>query len=218
MSGWRHDGRNRLAAIRNAAFYLKRRVSKTELWTSDPRVDQFFKLIEETLAQTDELLGRRPGITPDVTDPCASITDAVERAVAWARVSEGVRFDVTVAPTTVGAPHDELALAIRCLLENASEAMDGVGVVRVAGAPQTGGYVLEVIDAGASSPLSIEQMFEPLCSTKPGHLGLGLNIARRIALRIPAALEVEKSAAGTRVRLLFPAEVAPAGGEDPALP
>jgi nitrogen-specific signal transduction histidine kinase len=45
----RHDLRNHLSTIRNAAFYLERRMRKTETWESDKRVPQFFELIESEL-------------------------------------------------------------------------------------------------------------------------------------------------------------------------
>ncbi|HXK19837.1 MAG TPA: response regulator [Polyangiaceae bacterium] len=54
--GMRHDVRNRLSVIRNAAFYIKRRVSQLELWTTDARIQHFFALIDESVAHADQLL------------------------------------------------------------------------------------------------------------------------------------------------------------------
>jgi hypothetical protein len=45
----RHDLRNHLSTIRNAAFYLERRMRKTDAWEGDKRVPQFFELIESEL-------------------------------------------------------------------------------------------------------------------------------------------------------------------------
>ena len=56
----RHDLRNRLASIRNAAFYLRLRVEKhTELLTTDPRCAAFFQLIQEELLRAEELIAER---------------------------------------------------------------------------------------------------------------------------------------------------------------
>jgi hypothetical protein len=52
----RHDLRNRFAAIRNAAFYLRRKVARTELWEEDPRMSRFFELIDGELAKADDTL------------------------------------------------------------------------------------------------------------------------------------------------------------------
>src|SRR6476646_3505069 len=52
----RHDLRNHLASIRNAAFYLRRRTKDTEVWRSDPRMAQFFSLIDDTVLTSTGLL------------------------------------------------------------------------------------------------------------------------------------------------------------------
>lgn len=212
MASSRHDGRNRLAAIRNAAFYLQRRVSKTELWTTDARVEQFFRLIEESVGQVDALFGARPSVETSEPRACA-LAAAVERAVNAARVDAGIRFDVSLDRAEIRAELDELSLAVRCLLENAAEAMAQVGVVRVKGELCPPHYKLEVSDAGAPSAMEQDEMLKPLCSTKPGHLGLGLNIARRIAARSQGVLEIAKTAEGTRVTLTFPIALTDAENE-----
>ena len=57
----RHDLRNNLASIRNAAFYLRRRTKDTELWRSDPRMAQFFGLIDDTVLVSTGLLDAAGG-------------------------------------------------------------------------------------------------------------------------------------------------------------
>ena len=55
----RHYLRNRFAAIRNAAFYLQRRVAKTSLWEEDERVRRFFDLIASELSDADDAINRK---------------------------------------------------------------------------------------------------------------------------------------------------------------
>jgi CheY-like chemotaxis protein len=52
----RHDMRNKLGSIRNAAFFLRRRVRETDLWEKEPRVGEFFTLIEETIVAASAML------------------------------------------------------------------------------------------------------------------------------------------------------------------
>ena len=54
----RHYLRNRFAAIRNAAFYLQKRVSTTSLWEEDERVSRFFDLIASELSDADDRINR----------------------------------------------------------------------------------------------------------------------------------------------------------------
>jgi CheY-like chemotaxis protein len=54
----RHDLRNRLAAARNAATYIRKRLSKTDVWQSDPRLERFADVIDTEIAAANELLSR----------------------------------------------------------------------------------------------------------------------------------------------------------------
>lgn len=81
----------------------------------------------------------------------------------------------------------ELELAVACLLENAFESLDaGAGgrvILRAAAGPNDT-VRIEVEDDGAALGSKARgRVFEPFFSTKPERLGLGLNIARRIAGR-----------------------------------
>jgi hypothetical protein len=55
----RHSLKNRLAAIRNAAFYLARKAGKAGLLESDPRVAQFFELIDRELTAVDDVVATK---------------------------------------------------------------------------------------------------------------------------------------------------------------
>jgi nitrogen-specific signal transduction histidine kinase len=55
----RHDLRNHLSTIRNAAFYLERRMRKTDAWESDARVPKFFELIENELEAAVQCIAKR---------------------------------------------------------------------------------------------------------------------------------------------------------------
>src|SRR5688572_30541239 len=79
----RHAVRNKLASVRNATYYLKRRTSSTPLWTEDPRVQKFFELIESELGGVETLLSEptdplTPPPQPGSTDMTACIALAVE--------------------------------------------------------------------------------------------------------------------------------------------
>lgn len=66
----RHFVRNRLAALRNAAFYLQRRIEPTPIADEDPRVRQFFALILHELAEIEGAIGGRVGApTPIAAGP-----------------------------------------------------------------------------------------------------------------------------------------------------
>jgi signal transduction histidine kinase len=103
----------------------------------------------------------------------------------------------------------ELELALACLLGNAYEAL-------AAGA--RGGRIRLRCAEGPNDTLQIDvehdgpgpgikdrsRVFEPFFSTKPGRLGLGLNIARRIAGRWGGGVELEPGPSGVVSSLSLP--------------
>jgi signal transduction histidine kinase len=182
-SSMRHATRNKLAIIRNAATYIRRRVGATEAWKADPRIDMFYRMLESELEDANDLLEPRELMTHvfvrDVkkVDAGACVRTAVESA----RYPASVSVQSAAEEGAVNADPRELALAIRCLVQNACETGTPVDV---SGRVQEGAYVVQVVDAGPRCPLSVlEQMAQPFFTTKPGHVGLGLNVARRIAHR-----------------------------------
>ncbi len=203
----RHDMRNKLGSIRNAAFYLKRRVEPTELWQTDARMSQFFALIEEAVADGTKLLDAPlgAGLRPARQVTRVSARECVDLAVTCTHVPEGVRVAVAAGKSLVEADRAELALAVRCLLENAVEASTEGGVVDLSAGEDGDCLVVAVRDEGAGiAPSFADRLFEPFSSSKAGHAGIGLNIARRIARRQGGDLSVMPAPRGVVATLVVP--------------
>jgi signal transduction histidine kinase len=182
-SSMRHATRNKLAIIRNAATYIRRRVGSTEAWNADPRIDMFYRMLESELEDANDLLEPRELLTHVFVRDVKKVDAAgcVRIAVESARFPASIEVRTAAEEGTVNADARELGLAIRCLVQNACETGSPVDV---AGRAVDGAYVVQVVDGGPRCPLSVlEQMAQPFFTTKPGHVGLGLNIARRIAHR-----------------------------------
>ena len=180
----RHDLRNNLASIRNAAFYLRRRTKDTELWRSDPRIAQFFGLIDDTVLVSTGLLEDRLSLKHLFSRSVARVSgpSCVEEGVAGARISRAIKIEVDAGPGDVVADRAEVELAIRCVIENAAEAAKS----RVTVTARSDGdrYVIAVSDDGAGLPEAVApRIFDAFFTTKDGRAGLGLNIARRIVRR-----------------------------------
>jgi signal transduction histidine kinase len=104
-----------------------------------------------------------------------------------------------------------VALAVRCLVENALEAMPEGGTLGLRTREDAEGCVLEVADTGPGlAPDLARKAFEPFVTTKPGHAGLGLCIARRLAQKHGARVRSVGGgeARGTRMELRFPVKSA----------
>jgi signal transduction histidine kinase len=106
---------------------------------------------------------------------------------------------------------NELALAVRCLVENALEATGSSGPVQIRARPVGARYIVEVADSGVGVQESQRAaVLEPFYTTKPGHVGLGLNIAQRLAERYAGSLLFRETSVGTTVALEL--DLAAAGG------
>lgn len=208
-SGVRHDLRNQITIIRGALFFLRRKVHGTDAWTSDPRVADFFKAIEDQLDRAtanvdperivERLFVRRAG--------ACEIRTCVGLALEHARIDPRTRVSAEISDCLVDVDPLEIALAARCLIENASEAMPEGGVVEVRGGPGESGSsaTIEVRGAGDGfSGLTPVQAIQPFVTTKDGHLGLGLSMASRICRKYGGKLVIHSAPRGSLVSLVLP--------------
>jgi signal transduction histidine kinase len=203
----RHDLGNKLGAVRNAALYVRRRLEGSELLASDPRLSQFLMLIDSEAAAASELVGERLRLEqlgargPRIVAAENCIRMAAEHVRSNADPAPVI--EVVAEPGAVTADPHELALAVRCLLENAAEAAPGQ-TIAASGRAGDAKYVIEVSDRGSGIEESERtRVLQPFFSTKLGHIGLGLNVARRALSRYGGELALERGP-GCRVRLVLP--------------
>ena len=202
----RHDLRNKLGTIRNASFYLGRKLQQAapELAATDPRVPQFLALIGSESNAADAILTSRL--------PAANHAEILTGPTLLRRIHDLVaippRIRLLVESTTesrVRIDPDEAAVALFCLIENAVDAMEGTGGnIRLRVGEREGRVALEVEDDGPGFATGVhERALEPFFTTRPKRLGLGLNIARRIAARWDGTLELAAIDRGVRAALLL---------------
>ena len=219
-STMRHDVRNRLSAIRNAAFYLKRRVSQTELWSADARVQQFFALIDESVAHADKLLVAKFGAQSAPGSKTAPVSGAAALAVAVAsaRIAPGIRFEALVEDADVYVDSDELALAVRCLLESAAYALSRPGVVKVSASAKAAGYHVEISPWTDASTGGQRDELSPAERWEEGGDALGVHIAARVARCYGGSLDEAPAAQGGSVSLTLPLEPRESPDVAPSVP
>jgi signal transduction histidine kinase len=198
----RHELRNKFASVRSAGFYVRRRLRETEAWQADPRLDELSGIIQDEMRLANELLDQRLRLQHLFAAAPARLdaAECVRLAASCARAPSGcsVTIEVDARSGYVTADPNELALAVRCLVENAVDATGNSGAVRVRALPLAARYTIEVEDAGcgiAEAQRSV--VLQPFYTTKPGHAGLGLNIAQRIAERYGGSLTFSQVPTGT---------------------
>ena len=126
------------------------------------------------------------------------LMSGIDRLVGPSLREKGVDYRTTIAPADLCADADPQLLeqAVINLLRNAADAVIGVDSPRieVTCIGHDGQVVLAVADNGAGVPEDRrDQIFVPFFTTKPGGSGIGLNLARHIALGHGGQLELRSN-------------------------
>jgi len=176
--GVAHQIRNPLAAIMNAAYVLKRHLSPEQ----HPNVEDAIRIIHDEVRHANViitgLLDYARVRTPD-RHP-ASIVELVERVLAADWIPPTIAIDKTLGEVPLlDVDADQLHGAFFNLVRNAVEAMPDGGTLSVRVSADGDQVVVAVQDTGCGiSPQVSAHLFEPLHSTKPMGIGLGLVTAR----------------------------------------
>ncbi len=203
----RHDIRNRIASIRNLSYFVQRKLASELAPARDPRVNEFLSKIDGEVQRTDELIEAWSVSVHAVRSSQVlrvRVADCVRLAIDSARLPAqvSVEFALPAEPLEVDGDLETLALALRCLLENAGEAV-GAGSVGIAIEREASQCSMMVTDRGPGIADPV-RCLERFASTKQGHLGLGLCMARRIASRFGGDLVIGNPEVGAQVGLLVP--------------
>jgi PAS domain S-box-containing protein len=177
--GVAHQIRNPLAAIMNATYVLKRHLSPEQ----HPNVDDAIRIIHDEVRHANViitgLLDYARVRTPD-RHP-ASIVDLVERVLAADWMPDDVKVERAIDRDVpfVDIDADQLHGALFNLVRNAVEAMPEGGTLKVELRVDDGSILVAVTDSGPGISAQVRaHLFEPLHSTKPMGIGLGLVTAR----------------------------------------
>lgn len=216
--GVAHQIRNPLAAIMNASYVLKRHIQPGQ----HPNVEDAIRIIHDEVRHANVIITglldyarvRTPNRTPAV------MREVVERALATEAIPDNITVECTIEEVpTLEIDADQIHGAIFNLVRNAVEAMPDGGSLRVAMKPDGNEILISVTDTGPGmSPQVRAHLFEPLHSTKPMGVGLGLVTARTFVEAHGGHIELVAVPSGTRFEIRLPlvplTEVLTTGHED----
>jgi putative PEP-CTERM system histidine kinase len=133
---------------------------------------------------------------------------AVTARVGQAKASPALVVEPPDADLAIVADPDHLEAALGHLVQNALEAVRGIGRVTVrAQGSDTDQVIIEVTDdgPGMSAAFVRDELFRPLSTTKRAGHGIGAFQARELVRDMGGRLDVESApGAGTTMRLSFP--------------
>ncbi len=214
-----HELRNPLAAIRNAWFYLDKRLTAAGLVDADQRVAQFARVIPNEIERCAKIIGElldfsreRPlhRVPTPVPELVKNALEVCVKPAAEIRVELDIPEDLPVPNLDA----DQFRQVFVNVLQNALEVVDAArGVVQVRAYERALGLAFEIGDNGKGMSAEVQKrIFEPLYTTKLRGTGLGLAIVDGIVKRHGGSIGVESELGlGTTFTILVPLGEATSG-------
>jgi signal transduction histidine kinase len=206
-----HQIRNPLGAISNAVAVLRRQLSGQ----TTAAMDQALDIAQEEVWVANRIIADllayskiRPPAQRSV-----GVQELIEAVLGRETIPEGVKIDERLGGERVYVDPGQVADAIANVIRNACEAMDGQGTLTIACRRDEDSVELSIADTGVGiSQEEIALLFEPLITSKPLGIGLGLTTARALVANQGGTLECEgEPGKGARFKLRLP--TAMAGGD-----
>jgi signal transduction histidine kinase len=199
-----HQIRNPLCAISNAVAVLRRQLSGQ----TTPAMEQALDIAQEEVWVADRIMAdllAYSKIRPPAQRSIA-VQELVDTVLGRETVPEGVKIDERLGSERVYVDAGQVADAIANVIRNACEAMDGQGTLTIASRRDDESVELSIADTGVGiSQEEIALLFEPLITSKPLGIGLGLTTARALVANQGGTLDCEgEPGKGARFMLRLP--------------
>lgn len=206
-AGVAHEINNPLAGIMGMAeaILMEKNVDKIKEYASDilQYTQEAAKIVKDL--QSYSKASRGEGLSP------VNINEVIEDALRLAShtgMLKGIEVKCDLGEITyIMADGGELKQVFMNLIQNASQAMEGIGKLSFATWVDEGRVYAKVADNGPGIPEEhLDKIFDPFFTTKEQGTGLGLNIVYRIVTKFGGDIDCEsRVGVGTVFTLSFPA-------------
>lgn len=201
-----HEINDILGIVRSVAQFLRGEDGLNE------SIREGLKLIEETAEEGIAFARRLRRIVPAQSAELKEVDlrELLEEVVEEIKAEHGrsVKLRLTVGARelkTMGDP-EGLKLAFKEIVINGIEAMPRGGRIEIRAEVEGEDVLIDFADEGEGMGDQLRaRALDPFFTTKQGHLGIGLNVARGVARAHGGDLELESHPGrGTRVRIVLP--------------
>ena len=188
--GIAHEIRNPLNAIKTSAYYLLNANN-----ASPEKVEEHLQRIDRQVSMIDNVVTALSDVAkmPEANLTPVSIQSTITSAVESVSFPSDVEVVIELPEDLpeVLADDNQIEIAFKNLLRNARDAMHGGGTIKVAADVNEEEVMFHVTDTGTGiSPENLQQILEPLFTTKARGMGLGLSITLAIVEKNRGKLKV----------------------------
>ncbi|MHB1036251.1 MAG: PAS domain-containing sensor histidine kinase [Pirellulales bacterium] len=202
-----HELRNPLGIVRNATFYLRRKVP-----ASEPKWREYLDIIEAETGTAEQIITDLLALTRGKPPNKARVNlgEIIAYVIRRLNPPKEIRWRIELGsePRVVHADEPQLRQVLGNLFTNAIQAMQGAGQITVCAVQDEPFDEITVGDEGPGIPAANRQrVFEPLYTTKAKGTGLGLTVCRQIVEGHGGAIVVDEGdPPGAVFRIRLPRE------------
>ena len=203
-----HELRNPLSTVSNALYFLKETCQD-----ASPLTQEYLEMINQEIGKarkiiTDLLDFSRGPISKNAQKELIHLEDFLVKVLAEVAVSEKIEVcrDIPAGLPPIHFDPTHLNQALTNLINNACQAMVDGGRLSVCVQDAGDNVRLSISDTGCGiSPENLAKIFQPLFTTRPSGIGLGLPITRNLVEANGGTIRVESNPGkGTSIFLELP--------------
>jgi PAS domain S-box-containing protein len=205
-SGVGHELRNPLNVIRNCVYLLNMTLAER----ADEETVGTLKLLDQQVDISNKIVTDLLNFTR-VRPPSLAHVDLntlVNESLTWVVIPEDVAVaaDFTSACPAVLADAEQVGRAFGNIVSNAVQSMNGNGQLKVSTGVVNGHAWVTFEDTGCGIPEeNLEKIFQPLFTTKPKGIGLGLAITRGLVEQNGGTIDIASAVGkGTAFTIKLP--------------
>jgi signal transduction histidine kinase len=190
-----HELRNPLNVIRNCAYLLKMTMGEK----IDEEVLKTLKVLEKQIDISNKIVTDLLDFTRIKPPSLAKVNlnNLIKESLSWVEVPDNI--DVTTNLNgnllQVKVDAEQIGRVFANIISNAIQAMSGKGELKINASEENSFACTRFTDTGCGIPEeNMDKIFEPLFTTKPKGIGLGLAISRRLVEQNGGKIEVASQA------------------------
>jgi signal transduction histidine kinase len=208
-SGVGHELRNPLNVIRNCAYLLNMALTEK----SDEEATNTLKVLDKQIDIANKIVTDLLDFTR-IKPPSqvrADLKNLIEESLSWTVIPEQVKVNVNLNghAKPIKTDPEQMSRVFSNLISNAVQSINGKGgEVNISAAADSEYISVFFRDTGCGIPEeNMQKIFEPLFTTKPKGIGLGLAISKRLVEQNGGKIEVASQVGqGTTFTVKIPIE------------